>query len=136
MEFFGKTAIDFLKRRKFFFFFSIFLNIVGIGLAFTGTGLRLGIDFKGGTEVGVVFKNNQPTELVRASVSKAGFVNAEIKSYGAPNKFLIRVVEVEVDGKEKPAALIENANECGQWTPCFFDDVGNKATHEARAGVT
>ncbi len=104
MEFFGKTNINFLSKRKFFFFLSIAINVVGISLAFLG--VRMGIDFKGGSEVGIAFKNPQQTAAVRTVVEKAGFVNAEIKSYGKPNEFLIRVVEVAVSGHEKPSATI------------------------------
>ncbi len=107
MEFFGKTKIDFLNKRKFFFFLSIALNLVGLGLSVTG--IRMGIDFIGGSEVAVAFSNPQQTAMVRELVEKSGFENAEIKSYGKPNEFLIRVSEVAVTGKEKPSATIVNA---------------------------
>ncbi len=104
MEFFGKTKIDFLNKRKFFFFLSIALNVVGLGLA--AFGIRMGIDFKGGSEVAVSFTNPQQTAVIRDIVAKAGFQNAEIKSYGKPTDFLIRVSDVAVTGHEKPSATI------------------------------
>lgn len=104
MEFFGKTKIDFLGKRLTFFYLSIALNVVGLGLSLLG--VRMGIDFLGGSEVGIAFTNPQSTEAIRQTIDKAGFQNAEIKQYGKPNEFLIRTVEVAVTGKEKPSAAI------------------------------
>ena len=108
MEFFGKTKIEFLAKRKMFFFVSTAINVLGISLALF-LGVRLGIDFQGGSEVGIRFSNPQPTENIRTTIDKAGFHNAEIKSYGKPNEFLIRVLDVAVSGKEKPSAKIVEA---------------------------
>ncbi len=113
MEFFGKTTIDFLHKRKFFFFLSIALNVVGLGLSVLG--VRMGIDFKGGSEVAVAFSNPQPTAMVREVVEQAGFKNAEIKSYGKPNEFLIRVAETGGAGADKPSAQIVKALRA-KWT--------------------
>ena len=135
MEFFGKTKIDFLNKRKFFFFLSIALNVIGLGLS--ALGIRMGIDFKGGSEVAVAFANPQETAVVRQVVEKAGFQNAEIKSYGNPKEFLIRVSEVAGSGKEQPSTAIISALK-QQWpnenvTKKKEDLIGPKVGSELRS---
>lgn len=107
MEFFGKTNIDFLGKRRLFFILSTAINVAGIAIAIF-LGVRLGIDFKGGSEVAVRFNGNENTEQVRTAVSAIGFQNAEIKSYGKPNEFLIRVEEIGKPGEESPKDKIMN----------------------------
>lgn len=108
MEFFGKTNIQFLDKRKFFFYLSTGINIVGI-LIVLGLGVRKGIDFEGGTEVTAKFTNSQVTENVRSAMDKGGFQNTEIKQYGKPNEFLIRVKEVSGTGEAAPSVRIKAA---------------------------
>jgi preprotein translocase subunit SecF len=108
MEFFGKTNIDFLGKRRVFLVVSLVVNFIGLVLLFVG-GLRLGIDFQGGTEVAVRFATEQQTDAIRAAVAKAGFENAEIKSYGRSSEFLIRVAEVAGQGDRSPSARIVSA---------------------------
>ncbi len=108
MEFFGKTNIDFLGKRRIFLVVSVVINLIGLVLLLFG-GLRLGIDFQGGTEVAIRFSQEQHTDAVRTAVAKAGFTNAEIKSYGKANEFLIRVPEVSGQGEQSPSARIVSA---------------------------
>ncbi len=91
MEFFHDTNVDFIGKRKIFFFFSLALSIVGLLVAFFA-GVELGIDFKGGTEVAVKFTGQRvQTEEVRSAMDKAKFIGTEIKSYGKADDFLIRI---------------------------------------------
>ncbi|MBL7973888.1 MAG: protein translocase subunit SecF [Candidatus Kapabacteria bacterium] len=108
MEFFGKTNIQFLDKRKFFFYLSTAINIAGILIA-VFLGVRYGIDFEGGTEVTARFKNPQQIENVRNAMDKGGFQNTEIKQYGKPTEFLIRVKEVTGTGEQSPANKIRVA---------------------------
>lgn len=105
MEFFGKTNIDFLGKRRIFLVVSVVINLIGLVLLFFG-GLRMGIDFQGGTEVAIRFGSSQQTDAVRAAVARAGFQNAEIKSYGKANEFLIRVAEIGGQGETSASAKI------------------------------
>ncbi|MCX7930200.1 MAG: protein translocase subunit SecF [Chlorobi bacterium] len=105
MELFGKTNIDFLGKRRIFLVVSLAINVIGLVLLLFG-GLRLGIDFQGGTEVAIRFSAEQHTDAVRAAVAKAGFQNAEIKSYGKANEFLIRVPEIGGQGEQSSSSRI------------------------------
>jgi len=107
MEFFGKTNIDFLGKRRFFFALSLITSIVGL-LFIAIWGFEYGIDFEGGTEIGVEIRPAPDVGDIRATISTAGFRGAEIKSYGAPNQFLIRVKEsiATAHGEEPVTAIL------------------------------
>jgi preprotein translocase SecF subunit len=94
MQFFHDTKIDFLSKRRLFFFMSVAINIIGL-LVVAVKGLDYGIDFVGGTEVGIKFSGAAvQTEQVRKAMDDAKFTGAEIKSYGRSDEFLIRLPNV------------------------------------------
>ncbi|MCS6808203.1 MAG: protein translocase subunit SecF [Bacteroidota bacterium] len=105
MQFFHNTNIDFLSKRRFFFFASVIINVVGI-LVVAIKGLEYGIDFVGGTEIGVRFSGSSPvqTEQVRRAMEDAQFTGSEIKSYGKTDEFLIRLPNVA--GKDYSSTAI------------------------------
>lgn len=93
MQFFGKTNIDFVSNRKAWVIFSVSFIVIGIVLAFV-LPPKFGIDYTGGSEVAISFKKNINTDQVRKVINSAGISNAEIKSFGEANQFLIRVQSV------------------------------------------
>ena len=84
------THIDFIGRRKIAMAASGLLLLLSVGLLIF-KGLNFGIDFTGGTLVEMRFR--QPPEIaeVRNSLKPAGYGQAIIQEYGAPNEILIRV---------------------------------------------
>lgn len=90
MRFFHNTNIDFVgKRQTFFFVSAILITLTLLGAIVIGP--VMGIDFAGGTEIGVKFQNTISAEEVRNAIETSGFDGAEIKSFGAANSYLIRV---------------------------------------------
>jgi preprotein translocase subunit SecF len=91
MEFFHGTKIDFLSKRALFFFASLAINLLGIVFVFVAKP-EFGIDFVGGTEMAVRIQGaaNQ-TDKVRLAMDNAKYTNTQIKSYGQPEEYLIRV---------------------------------------------
>ncbi|MBU3741003.1 MAG: protein translocase subunit SecF [Candidatus Kapabacteria bacterium] len=93
MDLIKKTNIDFVSKRSVFFRASIIINVVGLVLVAI-FGVKLGIDFTGGTEVAVAIKGgNVTTDDVRASMAAIGYGGGEIKSFGQEGQYLIRVGE-------------------------------------------
>lgn len=90
MRFFHQTNIDFVGKRKQFFTISVIVLLLGIVLTIVSPP-KFGIDFTGGTEVGVKFTTEVSSSEVRDAVDEAGFSSAEIKTFGGPKSFLIRV---------------------------------------------
>jgi preprotein translocase subunit SecF len=92
MNFFDVTKINFVGKRKIFFYVSAFLLTAGI-IATIILKPVLGIDFSGGTEVALDFNKPVKTQQIRVSIEKKNIKGSEIKSYGKENQFLIRVKE-------------------------------------------
>lgn len=93
MHFFKQTNIDFIGKRRLWYWVSIIVTVAGILFAML-RGVEYGIDFAGGTEVQLKFEKNVPIEDVRFSLDKAGFRGAEVKHYGADESgILVRVPE-------------------------------------------
>lgn len=91
MDLIKKTSIDFVSKRNLFFITSFVVNVVGL-LVIAFTGVDLGIDFTGGTQVSVRFqKNSATTEEIRSTLSTIGYGGAQLKSFGNPGEYLIRV---------------------------------------------
>ncbi len=74
-----------------FFFLSLAINVLGIVFVFVAKP-EFGIDFVGGTELAVRIQGaaNQ-TDKVRLAMDNAKYTNTQIKSYGQPEEYLIRV---------------------------------------------
>lgn len=89
MRWFDKTNIDFIGKRKFFFYFSTALTIFGIVMTIV-MGIQYGIDFIGGSEIAVEFKKPVQIEQIRNIIEKNGITGSEIKSFGEDNQYLIR----------------------------------------------
>lgn len=136
MQFFHDTKIDFLSKRRIFFFASIIINVVGI-LVVAFKGLDYGIDFVGGTEVGIKFSGSSAvqTEQVRKAMDDAKFSGSEIKSYGKSDEFLIRLPNLA--GKDySSAAIMESLKKAfpnQTLTLLKVDKIGPKVGAELRS---
>jgi preprotein translocase subunit SecF len=103
MQFFGHTNIDFVSKRKYWVIFSVSFIVLGIVFAFIFPP-KFGIDYTGGSEIAVAFNKVIHTDVIRNTISKSGIRNAEIKSFGDANQYLIRVQELgEVQTKIQSA---------------------------------
>jgi len=93
MHFFRKTNIDFIGKRRTWYFVSTFITVAGIIWALL-RGVEFGIDFAGGTEVQLKFGKIVKIDDIRAALDAGGFRGAEVKYYGADESgVLIRVRE-------------------------------------------
>ncbi len=86
--------IDFIGRRKAAFVVSALMILVSLG-ALATRGLNFGIDFTGGTLVEVQFTTPPQISEVRKAITPAGYGQAIIQQFGAPNEILIRVQNKE-----------------------------------------
>lgn len=83
-------TIDFMGKRKIAAMISVGLVLVSIGL-FAIRGMNLGLDFTGGTLVGVEFTTAVEPENVRQILEGAGFFNGVVQHYGTERELLIRM---------------------------------------------
>lgn len=130
MRFFHDTKIDFVGKRKMFFIVSLALNVVGLLGAFI-LGPQFGIDFTGGTEIAVAFKSNTSIEDIR-DIFESKKVEAEIKSYGKENQYLLRI-----QNAENPQTTIDNTlgtkYEKSQFEILSISKIGPKVGNEMRS---
>ena len=124
MEFFRDTSFEFMKYRKVFVFFSIGLLLLSLITVFAMGRLNLGIDFSGGTQVTVKFREQQETDNLRRVMAEAGIEDAQIQSFGAEadNEALIRTSTVpgQEEGTQDLVLSALNA-EFNSESPDLFD---------------
>jgi preprotein translocase subunit SecF len=83
IEFFKEPNIDWMGKAKYFYALSGILLLAGWTSVFLKNGLRYGIDFKGGTNVDVVFAQRPNIDEIRKGLSAQGLGNSEIQSVSA-----------------------------------------------------
>ena len=85
-----KQDIDFLGKRKIALIFSSLLIVASIA-SLAINGLKLGIDFTGGTLVEVGYKQSADLGVLRNALSESGFSNATVQNFGSSKEVLIRL---------------------------------------------
>jgi preprotein translocase subunit SecF len=100
VEFFHSVSVDWLGKKWYFLAFSMIFSLAGIvSMAWhyktIGSPVPLGVDFRGGTQVEVQFKETPDITRVRQAVDAAGIKDADISSFGEPanNEVLISLPE-------------------------------------------
>lgn len=104
MEFFHQPSVDWLGKKWYFLAFSLIFSIAGIismaaHWAHPVGGRRspvpLGVDFRGGTQIEVQFKQRPNIEQIRQAISSSGIQDASIVNYDIPshNEVLISLPE-------------------------------------------
>lgn len=89
----GEVSIDFVGRRKQWYLVSLALFIISIGALFT-QGLKLGIEFSGGTVV-TITDTGATAEDARERVSSLDFIEGLIVQEIGDNKVSIRTESLE-----------------------------------------
>ncbi|MDT8376570.1 MAG: protein translocase subunit SecF [Mariprofundaceae bacterium] len=100
--------VDFLGKRKLAIIFSGILLLLSLGLV-AGKGLNFGIDFTGGTLVEVQFKQAPAIADVRKALTPAGYGQAIIQEFGAPEEILIRVQNLDASDSSRISTDILDA---------------------------
>lgn len=100
MEFLTRTNIDFMKYRKVFVWVSLLLLVVGFVELFALTGINLGIDFAGGTQLTVALRDEVPTNSVRNILQQAG-IDAQIQRYGPAEERQVLIKAPVAAGSEE-----------------------------------
>lgn len=89
-EYMGKRVYDFMRRRKLASATSFVLVVVSI-IALAMNGLKLGLDFTGGTQIEVGYENAPKLEDVRSQLEQAGFKGAAVVRFGSDRELLIKL---------------------------------------------
>ena len=90
MRLLKQTNINFIGAQKFTSLLSIALIVTGIASLIMKGGPLLSIDFTGGTIAQIQFKKAVDIAVLRDTMGKYGFENAEIIEFGSPEEVLIK----------------------------------------------
>ncbi len=111
MQFLTDSHIDFMKYRKVFIWVSILLLVVACAELFFLTGLNLGIDFAGGTQLTLRLRDSGSPEELRRTFENAGMREAQIQRYGdGDSEFLIKTPVVGGSEEGSGTAMIDALN--------------------------
>jgi len=91
VELFRNVNVDWLRLKWYFLGFSLIFSISGVvsmGMhwAKIGSPVPLGVDFQGGTQVQVQFKNAPDANAIRQATDAAGIKDAKIVQFDAAEK--------------------------------------------------
>lgn len=129
MELLRDTHIDFMKYRKFWVVVSLLLVGGGIFAVFFHGKLNVGIDFAGGTQITLQFRDKPEIDRLRSIMEGAGLGDAQIQPFGAEeeNEVLIRtrLVEGRTEGSQKAVVeALDKAYNGGQTGKPDLNQVG------------
>jgi len=123
MEFFRDTSIDFMKHRRVFVVVSAVLLTVSIITVFVVGQLNLGIDFAGGTQLNLKFRQPPVVEELRSVVAAAGIDETQIQRFGEveANAVIVKTPTIEGSQEGSRKLIVEaldqryNAEQAGQF---------------------
>lgn len=101
MEFLTNTKIDFMKYRKVFVWVSLLFLVVSVVELFALTGINLGIDFAGGTQMTVALRDEVDLDRLRSTLEQAGLTAPQIQRYGAEGDRMVLIKTPVVAGSEE-----------------------------------
>ena len=113
MQFFKTPNINFMKYKFVALAVTGTVILAGALNIFLGKGLKMGVDFGGGTLIRVIFKAPTTTGDIRAELSKAGLGESVIQESGEPKReYLIRTLQAltAADSQKELEAHQELAN--------------------------
>lgn len=89
MEWFNpNSSFDFMGWRKFNAIFSVILMVISI-MGLVTRGLHWGLDFTGGTQIEMSFKEVADLPKIRQELKSAGFSDPQVMAYGNSHDVLI-----------------------------------------------
>ena len=99
-------TIDFINKRKYAMVLSAFLLIVSvISLGFQG--LKLGIDFTGGTLIEVGYQQTADLEDIRTKLASANYTGTNVQYFGSDTEVLIQLEPQAVSSAKLSSSIIK-----------------------------
>jgi preprotein translocase subunit SecF len=100
MELLRDTNIDFMKYRRFWIALSLVLLAVGVYTVFGPHPLNLGIDFAGGTQITLGFREQPDVDRLRNLLEQAG-MKPQIQSFGKAGDNQVIIKTAVAKGSEE-----------------------------------
>lgn len=109
-------TFDFMGKRKIAMIASTIVILLSLGSIFT-QGLKLGIDFTGGTLIEVGYKQAAELETIRSSLAGAGFADSTVQHFGTNRDVLIRLAPQEDKSSAELSTQVITLLNAGQAEP-------------------
>lgn len=114
MEFLRDTNYDFMKYRKFWVWVSLLLVAFGIFSIFVHGQLNIGIDFAGGTQITLKFRQRPDVDRLRTVLATTGLGEVQVQSFGeeAENTVILKtpiLQGTEEGSRERVVAALTRA---------------------------
>jgi len=100
-----QSRFNFMGPRKILGAISILL-VLGSLVSLATRFLELGLDFTGGTQIEVEYKQAAELEPIREALKNSAYSDASVQHFGRPEEVLVRVPPVEGEDKDKVGAQI------------------------------
>jgi len=100
IELFKNPNYDFIGKRKWAYYFSITLTLIGLISLVAKGGLRYDIDFTGGTLIQVRFEQAPSVAQIRSSLSTIHLGESVIQRFGDEREYIIRLPLKEIPSEE------------------------------------
>ena len=132
MEIVRDTNIDFMKYRKFWIIVSLALVVLGIFAVFVHGKLNVGVDFAGGTQMTIKFREQPQVDELRQLLAQAGLEDPQIQRFGEEegNEVIVKTRLVqgsEAGSREKVVAALERRYNHGRGGKTDLNNVGTDA---------
>lgn len=98
--------MDFVGKRNWFFLFSFLIILPGVVFLIINPGLRLGIDFTGGSTMTIKFSNPVTQDVLRTELTRVGEVDATVQSFG-DDTYFIRTRQLSDQDKDSLVNTLE-----------------------------
>ena len=109
-------AFDFMGKRKIAMIASTVVILISLASIFT-QGLKLGIDFTGGTLIELGYKEAADLETIRSALGGAGFGDSTVQHFGTNKDVLIRLAPQEEKSSAELSTQVITLLNAGQAEP-------------------
>lgn len=112
MDLLRDINIDFMKWRRFWVAISLIVIAIGLVAMFAVSHLNMGIDFAGGTQLTLKFRDQPNVDALRSLLEQAGMPEAAIQRYGkeADHSVMLRMPTVKGTEEGSGAKLLGALN--------------------------
>ena len=103
-------TIDFVNKRKFAMIFSallLIMSVISLGLQ----GLKLGIDFTGGTLIEVGYQQTADLEDIRTKLASANYKGTNVQYFGSDTEVLIQLEPQSISSAQLSSSIIQMLGE-------------------------
>jgi preprotein translocase subunit SecF len=100
VELFRGVNVDWLGKKWYFLAFSLIFSVAGVLSILFWHGIRLGIDFRGGTLVYVQFDQTPNLDRIRQAIDRAGIHDSRIQTYGTASQKQVAISLAQKETQE------------------------------------